>query len=104
VRRRIAFYSSTRTYTPVLECHGFQEVGQRLHEISVKGQWSDMSRLVSDQMLEAFTTAGVYEEIADKVVHRYGGLIHEVNFPVVTSSATEERRLKKAIRQLQEHI
>jgi probable F420-dependent oxidoreductase len=103
VRRRIAFYASTRTYTPVLECHGFQEVGQHLHEMSVQGQWSDMSRLVSDEILEAFTTVGVYEEIAYKVVHRYGGLIHEVNFPVVVSSSTEESRLKKAIRQLQEH-
>jgi hypothetical protein len=103
VRRRIAFYASTRTYTPVLECHGFQEVGQRLHEMSVQGQWGDMGRLVSDEMLDAFTTTGVYEQIADKVVYRYGGLVHEVNFPVVVASWTEERRLKKAIRQLQEH-
>jgi probable F420-dependent oxidoreductase len=103
VRRRIAFYASTRTYTPVLECHGFQEVGQRLHEMSVKGQWSDMSRQVSDEMLDAFATSGVYEEIADKVIHRYSGLVQEVNFPAVVSSATEERQLKRAIRQLHGH-
>jgi probable F420-dependent oxidoreductase len=100
-RRRIAFYASTRTYLPVLECHGFQEVGQRLHEMSVQGRWNDMSGLVSDEMLDAFSTVGVYEEVADKVVHRYGGLVQEVHLPAATSSSSEERRLKRVIQQLQ---
>ena len=102
VRRRIAFYASTRTYSPVLECHGFQEVGQRLHEMSMRGQWEDMSRMVSDGMVEAFTTTGVYEEIAGQLHRRYGGLIDEVDLPAVASSLAEKRRLKQAIQQIQE--
>ena len=34
VRRRISFYSSTRTYFPVLECHGFEDIGRELHRLS----------------------------------------------------------------------
>ena len=61
VRRRIAFYASTRTYFPVLECHGFEEVGQQLHRMSLKGEWSEMAELVSDEMLDAFSVSGQYD-------------------------------------------
>jgi probable F420-dependent oxidoreductase len=101
-RRRIAFYASTRTYTPVLECHGFQDVGQRLYEMSVRGRWDDMPGMVGDDMLAAFTTAGVYEEIAGRIHERYGGLVDEVNLPAVSASQAEEARLKRAIRRIQE--
>ncbi|MCH7479615.1 MAG: TIGR03617 family F420-dependent LLM class oxidoreductase, partial [SAR324 cluster bacterium] len=48
VKRQIAFYFSTRTYFPVLEVHGFQEVGPKLHELSLKGEWTQMAGLISD--------------------------------------------------------
>ena len=42
VRRRIAFYASTRTYHSVLAAHGFEEIGQRLHEMSLSTTVADM--------------------------------------------------------------
>ncbi|PKB68904.1 MAG: LLM class F420-dependent oxidoreductase [SAR202 cluster bacterium Io17-Chloro-G4] len=102
VRRRIAFYASTRTYFPVLECHGFQEIGQQLHEMSLKGEWAEMAELVSDEMLDAFAVSGEYDEIADKIIQRYGGLLNEVNFAVSTSVPPEESQIRKIIKQLQE--
>jgi probable F420-dependent oxidoreductase len=102
VRRRIAFYASTRTYSSVLQCHGFAEVGQRLHQMSLRGEWPDMPRLVSDEMLETFAVIGEYDEIADKFVQRYGGLLDEVNFSVSASSTVEEKQLRKIIGQLKE--
>ncbi len=101
-RRRIAFYASTRTYFPVLECHGFVEIGQRLHQMSLQGEWAEMGELVSDEMMSAFVIAGEYDEIADKFLQEYGGLVDEVNFSIHTSSAPEEDQLRKIIRQLQE--
>jgi alkanesulfonate monooxygenase SsuD/methylene tetrahydromethanopterin reductase-like flavin-dependent oxidoreductase (luciferase family) len=102
VRRRIAFYASTRTYLSVLQCHGFEEIGQRLHQMSLRGEWSDMTRLVSDEMLETFAVIGEYDQIADKFVQRYGGLIDEVNLSVSASSMAEEGQLRKIIQQLKE--
>lgn len=102
VRRRIAFYSSTRTYAPVLESHGFQDVAQRLHQMSLNNQWAEMGELIGDEMLEAFTVVGEYDEIAAKFIQRYGGLLDEVNFTVTTASPAEQEQLKKIIRQLQE--
>lgn len=102
VRRRIAFYASTRTYSSVLQCHGFEEVGQRLHEMSLQGEWSDMTRLVSDEMLETFAVIGEYDEIAGKFTQRYGGLLDEVNFSVSAAAPAEEGQLRQIIRLLKE--
>ena len=101
-RRRIAFYASTRTYLPVLECHGYQEVGQRLHQMSLDGQWDEMGDLISDEMLDAFAVVGQYDEIAPKLLARYGGLVDEVGLTVAARGDTEERQLKRIIRELQE--
>ena len=60
VRRQIAFYSSTRTYFTVLETHGFEDVGVRLHEMSLKGQWDEMTNLITDEILEEFAVIAEY--------------------------------------------
>ena len=101
-RRRIAFYASTRSYLPVLECHGFQEVGQRLHQMSLEGKWEEMGGLVSDEMLDAFAVVGEYDEIADKLLERYGGLVDEVGLAVTTAGEADERELRRIIQRLQE--
>ena len=102
VRRRIAFYASTRTYFPVMEAHGFDEVGPRLHEMSLRGEWAEMAELISDDMLHAFAVIGVYDEIADKFAQQYGGLVDEVSFSPSATMPIDEGQLRKIIRQFQE--
>ncbi len=102
-RRRIAFYASTRTYRPVLERHGFQEVGQRLYQMSLEGQWGPMGELVSDEMLDAFAVVGEYDEVAAKLLERYGGLVDEVSLSVATAGERDERELRRIIQRLQEN-
>src|SRR5215470_12435832 len=47
-RKRIAFYASTRTYAPILALHGLEELGARLHRLSVAGRWHEMPAEVAD--------------------------------------------------------
>ena len=101
-RRRIAFYSSTRTYFPVLECHGFEEIGRRLHRLSLEGKWDEMSGLVSDEMLDAFAIIGEYDEIPGKFKERYGGLVDEMHFSIQTPTDAEQTQLRRIVRELQE--
>ncbi len=74
IRYRIAFYGSTRSYHPVLELHGWEDLGMKLHAMSKEGQWDKMSAEVPDEVLEAFTVIGTYEELAPKFEARYGGI------------------------------
>ena len=101
IRRRISFYSSTRTYFPVLETHGLLEVGERLHKLSVEGRWDDMPKLITDDMLDIFAIIGIYDEIAPKFRERYGNLLDEVNFSMQTKSTEEEKHLRRIIQQFQ---
>ena len=101
-RRRIAFYASTRTYLPVLECHGFQDICQRLHRMSLEGKWDEMGDLISDDMLNAFAVVGEYDEIAPRLLKRYRGLVDEVSLTLPVRKDAEQRQLKRIIRELQE--
>jgi probable F420-dependent oxidoreductase len=98
VRKRIAFYASTRTYHSVLAPHGFEEIGQRLHEMSLRGEWAEMGELVSDEMLEAFTVSGEYDEIAAEFDRRYGGLVDEASFTLYSAQPPNESDLRRVIR------
>ena len=102
VRQRIAFYASTRTYHSVLAAHGFEEIGQRLHEMSLRGEWAEMGELVSDEMLEAFAVSGEYDEIAGEFWRRYGGLLDEASFTLYSEHPPPEADLRKMVREFRE--
>ncbi len=102
VRRRIAFYASTRTYHSVLAPHGFEEIGQRLHEMSLRGEWAEMGELVSDDMLDAFAVSGEYDEIAGEFARRYGGLVDEASFTLYSEHPPSEEELRRIIRDFRE--
>ena len=100
VKRQIAFYFSTRTYFPVLEVHGFQEVGQKLHELSLKGEWTQMASLISDEMLDTFAVIGPHDEVAGRIKERFGGLLDEVVLATVPDSPVDEAAIPKIIEEL----
>ena len=100
-RRRIAFYSSTRTYFPVLECHGFEDIGRQLHRLSLEGKWEEMGALVPDEMLDAFAIIGEYDEIPGMFKERYGGLVDEMHFSIQTTNNAEHAQLRRIVGELQ---
>jgi probable F420-dependent oxidoreductase len=75
VREQIAFYASTKSYWPVLEVHGWQEVGRHLNRMAAAGRWGEMEALVSDEMLREFAVVAPYADLAARLVVRYRGLL-----------------------------
>lgn len=63
VRGQLAFYASTPAYVPVLECHGWERLHQRLNALSKEGRWSEMGDLISDEILETLAVVGRRDEI-----------------------------------------
>ena len=102
VRRQIAFYASTRTYFTVLETHGIEDIGVRLHEMSLKGQWEEMTNLISDDILDMFAVAVEYDQVAAAVKERFDGLLDEIVFGMDVASGDDEQQLRKIVAQLQE--
>jgi probable F420-dependent oxidoreductase len=55
-RQSISFYASTPSYRPVLEHHGWLEVGEKLSSLAARGQWQEMPALITDDILAEFCT------------------------------------------------
>jgi probable F420-dependent oxidoreductase len=78
VRAQISFYASTPTYRTVLEAHGWEDVGDELGTMAREKKWSEMPRLVTDEMLGAFTVEAAPDELGSALRERYTGLIDRV--------------------------
>jgi probable F420-dependent oxidoreductase len=80
VRQQIAFYGSTPAYRPVLEAHGWGEVQDELNALSKQGQWKEMGKVVTDDILDAFAVQGSPDELPGLVLGRFGDLVDRIGF------------------------
>ena len=84
-RRQIAFYGSTPAYRPVLALHGWGDLADRLHELSVsrdEGRWAAMGELIDDDVLNAFAVIGTPLDAASELKRRYGDVADRITVPV----------------------
>lgn len=77
-RKQIAFYASTPAYRKVLELHGWGDLQDELHRLSLQGQWDAMGSLIDDEILNAFAVVAPVEELAGEVRKRCDGVIDRV--------------------------
>jgi probable F420-dependent oxidoreductase len=87
IRATIAFYGSTPAYRPVLELHGWQDLGVELHRCSVSGQWEQMAALVPDEVVNAFAVVADWDELPDTLLATYGGLVDRLMYGLPVESA-----------------
>src|ERR1700736_2468019 len=100
-RRRVAFYGSAPTHFATLFLHGLDELGLKLHAMSVEGRWDEMAAEVADDVVRIFAACGTSDEIAQAIEARYGGLADaiEINFPAGTPAGLQ-RELLSDIRRI----
>lgn len=87
VKRRIAFYGSTRTYHDVLDHHGWRSVGEELHDLSKEQRWDEMTELITDEMVSAFAIEAPPDELLARAEDVYGGIADRVVLPVAHGEA-----------------
>jgi probable F420-dependent oxidoreductase len=73
-RYRVGFYGSTRTYLPVFASHGLEELGLKLHRLSVDGKWDQLAAQVPDDVVRLFAAVGTYDELPKALEERFGGV------------------------------
>jgi probable F420-dependent oxidoreductase len=81
-RQLFTFLYSTPSYWPSLELFGWQNRGERLHELTREGRWKDMIDVVDDEMLASFAPTGTYDEIVEVLRDWYAGLSCWITFPM----------------------
>lgn len=67
VKLQIAFYATTRTYTPILELHGKANLVPALREAFEKKDKDKMVSLIDDDLCDEIAAAGTAEEVKDRV-------------------------------------
>ena len=80
VCQQIAFYGSTPAYRPVLDAHGWGDLQPELNTLSKQGQWVEMGKLITDDIVDAFAVEGEPEQVPRLILDRYGDVIDRVSF------------------------
>jgi probable F420-dependent oxidoreductase len=79
VRYRIAFYASTRTYLPVLEHHGWQDINPKLRDLIAENRWDELPTAVPDEVLDGFCVSGTWDTIVSQIDARLTGLVDTIS-------------------------
>ncbi len=90
-RARLAFYVSTPAYRRAFSNAGLEELSIEMSQLSKAQRWSDMSALISDDVLNEWVIVAKYDDLASTILDRYGDLIDriEVSIPVNTPGDAE---------------
>jgi probable F420-dependent oxidoreductase len=78
VRSLVAFYGSTPSYKPVLDVEGWGDLQPELNTLSKRGQWAEMSELITDDMVATIAVFGTPEECAGQIVDRFGSDVSRI--------------------------
>jgi probable F420-dependent oxidoreductase len=78
VRQQLAFYGSTPAYRPVLDLHGWGDLGDELNRLSrtrADDRWTTMGELVDDEVLQTFAVVGEPQTVAARLAERGAGVV-----------------------------
>ncbi len=100
-RMMIAFYGSTRTYSPMFEQHGYDGMSDELHERQKRGDIPGMTGLITDEVLSHYTVTSSWNDLGPTLVARYRGLAPNVR---VTSYTAAENWKDPAAREKWAHV
>jgi probable F420-dependent oxidoreductase len=99
VREQIAFYGSTPAYRAVLKLHGWDGLGDQLHEMSLQGRWQEMGTIIDDDVLNTFAVVTEPGAVAAELLRRYGDVMTRMSLytpyaldPAVTAQIVAELR------------
>jgi probable F420-dependent oxidoreductase len=90
MRRQISFYGSTPAYRPVLELHGWGDLGAELTVLSKQNRWEEMATLIDDEVVDAFGIVAPPAELPARIAERLGGLVTRLSFTPPASFGPED--------------
>ena len=100
-RYRVAFYGSTRTYWGVWAQHGLEDLGMRLHKLSLDGRWQEMQEIITDDDLLTLAETCTYDDYPEFVQNRRE-YASQMGFGMPTDTAEQKVRAQAIMAQLQQ--
>ena len=73
-RAQISFYASTPSYRHVMHLHGWAGTAEKLSAHAARGEWAEMPKLITDEMLSEFCLMTEASKLAEELRKRYAGI------------------------------
>jgi len=102
LKQQVSFYASTRSYHSVLKYHGWEDLGAKLHELSVQGKWTELPKQITDEMLEEWAIVGTYDELPARLRARAAGAYNSVLLDLPRALLQDEDRVAEIVKQIHE--
>ena len=61
----------------------------------------EMPQKISDEVLHTYVTIGTYDQIAEKLLQRYGGVVTHCEFSIAVKDDADKERLRVIARKIQ---
>ena len=100
LRRPISFYGSTRSYHGVFAVHGWRELGEKLHALSVRGEWDEMARIIPEDVLRGFAQTSTYDKLPD-FIRQQREYASRIGFGLPTRTESRRARLSQILKEIQ---
>jgi probable F420-dependent oxidoreductase len=91
VRSQIGFYGSTPAYRPVLELHGWGELGDELNALTKQDGWAQLSEVIPEEVVQTFGVIGTPEEVVQELRTRFGDLVTRIQLKLPSDLDPDRR-------------
>jgi probable F420-dependent oxidoreductase len=100
-RARISFYASTPSYVAAFEYLGLADLSNTCKVLSREQRWEELPTHITDEVLHQFVTIGTYDEIADKLIERFGPVVTNIEFSIAAKTDAERDLLANMAQKIQ---
>lgn len=100
-RLPLSFYGSTRSYHHVLRLHGLEELGLRLHKLSLDGRWEEMREIITEDDLLKLADTCTYADLPRFVKERRE-YATQMGFSMPSETEDEQARGREIMGELQQ--
>ena len=100
MRQPLSFYGSTRTYHSVLALHGLEELGQKLHALSIQGKWNEMRETVTTDHILELADVCTYDEYP-KFLRERREYSRRTSFSMARNTPEQEERFQHLLKEIQ---
>jgi len=90
-RRLLAFLYSTPPYRRTLTLHGWEDLGERLQQITRTQQWDTLHEHVTDEVIDTLVPQGTWDELPAVIAQWFGDLCDGVILPLPEDPANDAR-------------
>jgi probable F420-dependent oxidoreductase len=99
-RKPLSFYGSTRSYHHVLRLAGLEDLGLRLHKLSLEGRWQEMQDIITERDLLSLADTSTFADLP-RFIETRREYASQMALRVAPESPEAAQELMQALQQVQ---